>query len=164
MYRDGYFVSSVTKALCETMPKGCRFILMGTIGAANPDGSDPRRCLWERSVLSLLRWLVPPHADNEKAAKYLYDHRDSVDWSVVRPTNLIDKDVISEYDVFDTSEGSLFRFGVVTRANVADLMVRLVVEDSTWEKYKHAMPVLRDKTKSVEGPSTTVNDTEKKSN
>jgi hypothetical protein len=163
MYKDGYFVSSVTKALCESLPKGCRFILMGSNGVANPDGSDPKRSFWERCILSLLRWLVPPHVDNEMAAKYLYDHREKVDWSVVRPTDLMDADVISEYDIFDTSEGSLFGCGIATRVNVADLMVRLAVEDTTWEKYKHAMPVIKDKAKPEVG-SWTVNDTDKKSN
>jgi hypothetical protein len=161
MYQDGYFVSHVTKVLCESIPEGCRFILMGSNGVANPDGSDPRRSFGERCVLSLLRWLVPPHADNEMAAQYLYDNREKVDWSVVRPTNLIDEDVISEYDIYDTSEGSLFGCGSVTRVNVADFMVRLAVkEDRAWEKYKHAMPVLKDKTKPE---SSTVHDKDKKS-
>jgi hypothetical protein len=164
MYRDGYFVSNVVKTLCESLPeKGCRFILMGSNGVANPDGSDPIRPLWERCVLSLLRWLVPPHADNEMAAQYLHDNKEKVDWSVVRPTDLIDADVISEYDIFDMTEGPLFGSASATRVNVADLMVRLAVEDTIWEKYKHAMPVLIDKAKPVEGLSRVI-EKEKKSN
>jgi NAD(P)H-binding len=162
MYNDGYFVSSATKSLCESLPKGCRFIVMGSDGVANPDGSDPKRPLSERCVLFLLRWLVPPHADNEMAAKYLYDHRDKVDWSFVRPTNLIDADV-SEYDLFDISEGSLFGSSVVSRASVADMMVRLVLEDNTWTKYKHAMPVIKGKDK-PEDESANNSDVGKKSN
>ena len=162
MYKDGYFVSTVTKALCEAMPKGCRFIMMGSEGVSNPDGSDPIRPFSERCVLFLLRWLVPPHVDNEMAAKYLHEHKNEFDWSVVRPTDLIDADV-SEYDIFDTNAGSLFGSGVATRANVADMMVKLVVEDDTWTKYKHAMPVLKDKAKPEEAPSNT-SGTEKKSN
>jgi len=146
MYSDGYFVSSATKSLTEAMPENCRFILMGSDGVANPDGSDPLRPLSERCVLFLLRWLVPPHSDNEMAALYLHNHRGDFDWSVVRPTDLIDGDV-SEYDIFDCAQGSLFGDGVATRANVADLMVRLVLEEDTWNKYKHAMPILYDKKK-----------------
>jgi NAD(P)H-binding len=155
MYKDGYFVSSVAKALCEAMPRGCRFVMMGSDGVANPDGSDPRRSLFERCIIFVLRWLGPPHVDNELAAKYLSDHRDKFDWSVVRPTDLVDGDV-SEYDIFDHSHGSLFGSGVATRANVADMLVRLAVADDTvWKKYKHCMPVLYDKPKpNVEEPST----------
>ena len=162
MYKDGYFVSTVTKSLCEAMPSGCRFIMMGSDGVNNPDGSDPKRVFSERCVLLLLRWLVPPHADNEMAALYLHEHRDSVDWSVVRPTDLIDAEV-SEYDVFDTQIGSLFASGVATRANVAHMMVRLVMEESTWSKYKHSMPVLYDKPKPEEKKATEATSGEKKS-
>lgn len=159
MYKDGYFVSSVTKSLCESLPnKGCRFIMMGSNGVANPNSSDPKRAFSERCFLFLLRWLVPPHADNEMAANYLHNHRDQMDWSVVRPVDLIDADV-SEYDILDTSEGSLFGSGVATRANVADFMVRLVLEDETWKKYKHAMPVIKDKPKPDEGTASSTDAT-----
>lgn len=122
---------------------------MGSDGVANPDGSDPKRVFSERCILFLLRWLVPPHADNEKAALYLHQNRSKVDWSVVRPTDLIDADV-SEYDIFDNNVTSLFGAGTATRANVAHMMVRLVTEDDTWKQYKHVMPVLFDKKKPEE--------------
>jgi hypothetical protein len=155
MYGDGYFVSTTTKSLCESLSgRSCRFIMMGSDGVANPDGSDRVRSFAERFVLRQLRWLVPPHADNEMAAKYLHEHRDKVEWSVVRPTNLIDAEV-SEYDIYDSSPGSLFGDGVATRANVADMMVRLVLEEETWQKYKHKMPVLFDK-KRTEGSNDSV--------
>ncbi|KAG7336894.1 NADPH-binding protein [Nitzschia inconspicua] len=162
MYQDGYFVSSVTKLVCQCMPKGCRLIVMGSEGVAKPDGSDPVRPLSERFILFLLRWLVPPHADNELVAQYLYKHQDTVDWTVVRPTDLIDG-TVTEYDIFDTSEGSLFGSGVATRANVADFMVRLVLEEqATWNNtYRHAMPVLKDKVLPV-AESSKVDCTEKK--
>lgn len=146
------FVTGATKAVTSAMPKDCRFILMSAEGVANPDKTDPIRPFWERCVLSLVRWLVPPHADNEHAAMYLHQHRDDFEWSVVRPPDLINGDV-SEYDVFDCVHGSLFG-SVVTRANVAHFMVRLVVEPETWSQYKHRMPTLYDKAK----PSAAMDD------
>ena len=160
MWRDGYFVSATTRSLCEAMPEKCRFIMMGSDGVSNPDGSDPKRSVAERTVLFLLRWLIPPHADNEMAALYLSQNKSSFDWSVVRPIDLIAADV-SEYEIFDTTHGSLFAAGTATRANVADMMTRLVVEEETWKKYKHAMPVLWDKKKPEEKPA---NNGSKKSN
>jgi hypothetical protein len=156
MYKDGYFVTSVTKSLCKAMPAGCRFIMMGSDGVANPDGSDPKRAFSERCVLFLLRWLVPPHADNEMAALHLHKNRDQVDWTVVRPTDLIDAEV-SDYDIFDNSTGSLFGAGTATRANVAHMMVRLVTDDTIWKKYKHMMPVLFDKAKPKENVNANAN-------
>lgn len=147
MFRDGKFVVGATKALTSAMPKDCRFILMGSEGVQNPDmKTDPIRPFSERCLISLFRWLLPPHSDNEQAALYLYQNRDDVDWSVVRPTDLINGDV-TEYDVFECHHGSLFGSGVATRANVAHFMVRLVVEPETWLKYKHCMPTLYDKPK-----------------
>jgi hypothetical protein len=106
----------------------------------------------------MLRWLVPPHSDNEMSALYLHKHRDEFDWSVVRPTDLINGDVC-EYDTFDKQHGSLFGSGVATRANVADMMVRLVLEDDTWNRYKHRMPVLYDKEKAGIIETTTATNT-----
>jgi hypothetical protein len=102
----------------------------------------------------MLRWLVPPHSDNEMSTLYLHKHRNEFDWSVVRPTNLINGGVC-EYDTFNKQHGSLFGSGVATRANVADMMVRLVLEDDTWSQYKHCMPVLYDKVKAGITEATT---------
>jgi len=129
--------------------------MMGTAGVGNPDGSDRmQRTLVERVILVLLKWLVPPHADNELTAQYLHEHRDTVDWSVVRPTWLIDGEV-SDYEIFDDPTESIFGKSVSTRANVADLLVQLAVNEETWQKYKHKMPVLLD-TKRPDGNSDSV--------
>jgi NAD(P)H-binding len=147
MYRDGMIVLGATKALTSAMPRGCRFVLMGSAGVENPDmKTDPIRPFSERCLLFIIRWLVPPHWDNEQAAMYLHQHRDEVDWSVVRPPELIDGEA-SDYDVFPCPQGSLFGTGVSTRANVAHFMVRLAIEPETWSKYKHHMPTLYDKQK-----------------
>jgi putative NADH-flavin reductase len=136
-------VTDTAKRLTMAMPNGSRFILMGSAGVSHPDGTTDRvRSLPERMVLSLLRNLLPPHADNEAAALYLHEHRD-FNWAVVRPTNLIDGDV-SEYNIYAAPTGSLFGSEMATRANVADFMVDLILNDEKWGQYKHRMPVLQD--------------------
>ena len=142
-------VTKVTKRLTNAIRKKnknnkTKFILMGTDGVAHPDGTtDDRRSLMERSIVFLLRYLVPPHADNEQAAAYLYNEtsREDVSWSIVRPTDLINGDV-SEYAVYEKPQGSLFGSGATTRANVADFMVQLIADDKKWDQYKHKMPVV----------------------
>lgn len=133
-----------------------KFILMNSDGVARPDGTEPKRVLSERIVLALLRRFLPPHADNEAAAAYLHhslgtDDESSmsgssgVEWSAVRPTDLIDAPKPTEYETFDAPQGSLFGSGVVSRANVAKLMVDMIVDESLWSKYKYQFPVVHDK-------------------
>jgi uncharacterized protein YbjT (DUF2867 family) len=141
-------VADAARRLTTAMPDGSRFILMGSDGVSNPDGTtDKIRSQSERVLLFLLRNLLPPHADNEAAALYLHEHRD-FDWAVVRPTDLIDGDV-SEYNIYAAPTGSLFGSGEATRANVADFMVDLIMNEEQWELYKHQMPVLHDAPKPV---------------
>lgn len=124
-----------------------KFILMGTIGAANPDGSEDERPRGERIVLALLRLLIPPVVDNEEAAKYLSktigEKDPTLEWVVVRPDDLLDGDV-SEYQTFSKPEGSLFGGGQTTRSNVAAFMCELILNDTMWKKWLFKMPVLRN--------------------
>jgi hypothetical protein len=62
----------------------------------------------------------------------------------VRPTNLINGNV-TDFEVFDTPQGSLFHTAVVTRANVAKLMVDLVNDEDMWSKYMYQMPTVYDR-------------------
>merc|ERR1711966_76060 len=100
-------------------------------------------------VLYLLRCLVPPHVDNEEAAAYLHHSflggNSLLEWSVVRPTDLIDGvPTPGKYQLFEKPIGGLFGAGVATRSNVAHIMVEMIVNETTWEKYKFKMPVLHD--------------------
>jgi nucleoside-diphosphate-sugar epimerase len=140
-------VTDSVRRLTEAMPKDSskKFVLMGSDGVAAPN--DNRRGWLERSVLWLLRYLVPPHADNEQAAAYLAEnHKTSttIEWVVVRPTDLKEAEV-SKFQLYDKPPGSLFGSGIATKANVAQFMVELVLnKDNQWEQYKYQMPVLHD--------------------
>mmetsp|Transcript_23240 Transcript_23240/g.65849 ORF Transcript_23240/g.65849 Transcript_23240/m.65849 type:complete len:267 (-) Transcript_23240:157-957(-) len=137
-------VADSVKRLTDAMPKDCKFILMNSDGVAHPDGkTDPDRPLTERTVLFMLRYMVPPHADNEAAALYLYEQREKIPWCIVRPTDLVDGDV-KEYELYDSPPGSLFGSGSVTKASVAAFMTELATDAETWDKYKHKMPVLHN--------------------
>eukprot|EP00980_Cylindrotheca_fusiformis_P012318 scaffold3015_cov122-Cylindrotheca_fusiformis.AAC.13 len=133
-------VTDAVRRLTSAMPTSAKFILMGSDGVQQP--YDPIRPASERTILFLLRYLVPPHADNEGAAAYLNDHKDFA-WSVVRPTNLVDADEASgKYDIFEKSEVSLFGSETVSRADVAHFMVELMTNKKTFETWKHKMPVV----------------------
>ena len=150
-------VTDTAKRLCETIQKRqsstpVKFILMGTVGAANPDGSDNIRSLSERITLTALRWLLPPHNDNEQAAVYLSNNigreNPCIEWVVVRPDNLLDGEV-SEYEIFDKPQASLFSGAETTRANVAAFICKLILneDEGTWEEWKYRMPVVQNLSK-----------------
>lgn len=135
----------LTNAMKEVSPKA-KFIHMGSNGVANPDGQDDKRPAFERSVIWTLRYTIPPHADNEQAAAYVYSLGiDSVEWTVIRPSDLIDGPV-TEYDLETKPRPGLFSPGSpATRSNVADCMVNMILNDSLWNEWKFKMPVLYDK-------------------
>ena len=68
--------TEATKRLCKAIESNrptspVKFILMNTVGVSNPDLREQREW-FERVVLTLLRWLIPPHKDNEMAAQHLH--------------------------------------------------------------------------------------------
>jgi len=127
--------------------KKVKFVLMGTILAENPNGKDDVRPFWERSFLSILRWLVPPHVDNEEAAAYFYNqHKLSgrLEWCVVRPDGLVDNEQTTPYTLYEKPPTRLFGGGTASRINVAHSMVELIEKEVLWTKWKFQMPVLDD--------------------
>jgi len=125
--------------------KSMKVILMGSVGVANPNGMDDVRPWFERFLIGCFRALVPPHADNEEAAAYLSKKigKDDVhlEWSVVRPDELIDGGV-SDYDTFEKPKPDLFGGGhQTTRANVAHFMTELILNSNIWKRWVHEMPV-----------------------
>jgi nucleoside-diphosphate-sugar epimerase len=135
--------SKINKDASAAKPK---FILMNSEGVAHPDGTDDERSFGERTILFLLRYLIPPHSDNEQAAAHVHSlGKDSgIEWCVVRPTDLIDGDV-TEYRLLPKPRGSLFGGGEpATRANVAKCMVDMITDDSVWNQWKFQLPVVMD--------------------
>jgi len=148
-------VTDAAKRLCQAIeattdqaPENpTKFILMGSDGVANPAGGDDKRRLSERVVLTLLRHLLPPHKDNELAAAYTSNVKSvQIEWTVVRPTDLINGEM-TKYELFAKPQKGLFdgaKGGVTTRANVAKCMVDLIMTDALWNDWKFKMPVVHD--------------------
>jgi nucleoside-diphosphate-sugar epimerase len=132
----------------KTKPK---LVFMGTVAVEHPAGTDPFRSTGDRILLTVFRWLLPPHVDNEQAADFIYKLGEKLEWCIVRPGDLENTDAVTEYEIFDSPQGGLFdRKDASTRINVANFMVKLIREDDTWNKYKQQMPVVLNKKKSVE--------------
>jgi hypothetical protein len=153
-------VLEATKRLCALTKKvnpekESKLILMGTVGVSNPDGSDNLRSWNERAILSVLRVCLPPHADNEDAASYLYNEEGEnknksssscLKWVIVRPDGLVDGPV-SDYDIFDKPQNALFGGAETSWSNVAHFMSCLIEDDEVWNKWQFQMPVPLNKKK-----------------
>ncbi len=140
-------VKRLCNALKENNPaKPVKFILMNTTANSNKDINE-KLTFTERLVFSLLRNILPPQLDNERAADYLrkdIGHNNRIiEWSIVRPDTLINESIVSEYSVFPSPIRSpLFDADKTSRINVGHFMSELITNDNIWDKWKGKMPVI----------------------
>lgn len=129
--------------------KKIKFVLMNTTAVRNPD-LDEENSTGEKIVFGILRGILPPHVDNEKAAEFLRNdigQNDSIiEWVAVRPDGLIDLGETTEYTVYQTLQVSpIFDSRKASRINVGHFMAELITNDETWNKWKGQMPVIYNK-------------------
>lgn len=143
-------ISLVCKAIESNAPKRpVRVVLMNTAGNQNRDLKE-RLSIREKMLLGIIRLLLPPHPDNEKAADHLRvnigQNNPFVEWVVVRPDSLIDAEQASEYELHPSPvRSALFNPGKTSRTNVGHLMASLIGNDELWRKWKGQMPVIYNK-------------------
>lgn len=147
-------VTDATRKLCDAIKENnpehrVKFVLMNTAGNSNRDIPE-RVSFAQRCITSVIRLLLPPHLDNERAADYLrteirQDHN-TIEWAVVRPDSLKDEDQTTAYNVYDSpTRSAIFNPGVTTRINVAHFMADLIVNAEQWHNWKGKMPVIYNK-------------------
>jgi hypothetical protein len=144
-------VTDVVRRLCGAIKankpsKPVKYVLMNTSGNRNRDLDEPIS-LGQKFVIALLRLLLPPHVDNEEAADYLrtkIGQNDAlIEWTAVRPDDLIDESNVTEYEVHPSPiRSAIFNAGKVSRINVAHFMAQLIGNDEIWQKWKGQMPVI----------------------
>lgn len=144
-------VTNAVQLICNAIQKNkpdkpVRFVLMNTAGNRNKGLNEPVS-FGQKIVLGLIRLLVPPHPDNEKAAEYLRvnigQNNPFIEWAAVRPDTLNDADTITEYELHASpTRSAIFNAGKTSRINVGNFMARLIVENDLWNKWKGQMPVI----------------------
>lgn len=147
-------VTDATRRICHTIKAAnleapTKFVLMNTTGNRNRDLDEPISFA-QRCVIMLLRLLLPPHTDNEKAADYLRsgagENGSAVEWVAVRPDGLIDEDATTDYELYASpTRSAIFDAGKTSRINVAHFMADLITEPQIWNKWKGQMPVIYNK-------------------
>ena len=93
----------------------------------------------------MLRGVLPPAKDNQRAANFLLEqigpNNAFVEWAVVRPDSLLEGEV-SEYALHEGLVNSLFAPGSTNMANVAHVICELVTNPETWAAWKSKLPVV----------------------
>lgn len=147
-------VTDATRRLCNAIKsnnkqESTKFVLMNTTGNRNRDLNEPISFA-QKCVIGLLRLLLPPHVDNEKAADYLRteigQNHNFVEWVAVRPDGLINQDEVTHYEIYPSpTKSAIFNAGKVSRTNVAHFMMCLINDQELWRKWKGQMPVIYSK-------------------
>jgi nucleoside-diphosphate-sugar epimerase len=144
-------VTEAARRLCKAIKANkpqtpVKFVLMNTAGNSNRDLAEPVS-FGQKFVTGLIRTLLPPHADNEKAADFLrtqigQEDRE-VEWAVVRPDSLTDEEEVAAYEVYPSPiRSAIFNPGTTSRINVGHFMAELIANQETWMKWKGQMPVI----------------------
>lgn len=144
-------VTDTARRLCGAIKankpeKPIKYVLMNTTGNRNRDLDEPISFA-QKCVIAMLRLLLPPHVDNEKAADYLrteIGQNDAlIEWAAVRPDGLINESEVTEYEVYSSPiRSAIFNAGKVSRINVAHFMANLSSDEILWKKWKGKMPVI----------------------
>lgn len=147
-------VTDATRRLCDAIranepQEPVKFVLMNTTANSNRDIGEPIS-FGEQCVFGLLRLLLPPHVDNEKAADYLRtkvgQNDPMIQWVAVRPDGLIDETEVSDYEIYKSpTRSAIFNAGSTSRINVAHFMAKLILDDKTWKMWQGKMPVIYNK-------------------
>lgn len=122
---------------------------MNTTGNRNRDLNEPISFA-EKCVIGLIRLLVPPHLDNEKAANYLRtqigQNHPFVEWVAVRPDSLTNEAAVTDYEIHTSPiRSAIFKAGKTSRINVGHFMANLITDADLWNKWKGQMPVIYNK-------------------
>lgn len=146
-------VTDSVKKLCTAIKinkpaKPVKVVLMNTTANYNKDINE-KLTLIDKLVFSLLRNVLPPHLDNERAADYLRKdiniNNAMIEWSIVRPDTLINENSVSEYSVFPSPIRSpIINAGKTSRINVGYFISELITNVNIWRKWKGKMPVIYD--------------------
>lgn len=143
-------VTRATSRLCRAVEalrpaRPVRLVLMSSVSVHRPDRLDNHRGGFERAFLWLLRALLPPARDNQRAADFLEEEIGAghpfVQWAVVRPDTLLAGEV-SAYTLHEGLVNELFAPGQTNFANVAHFMCELATSPKAWDDWQGKYPVI----------------------
>ena len=154
-------VTRATRGLCRAIealqpPEAVKLILMSSVSVHRPGGLDTRRGALERAFICMIRGVIPPARDNQRAADFLHEtigaSNPFVQWAAIRPDSLMEGD-ISDYALHEGLVNSLFAPASTNMANVAHFMCELATSHKAWSDWQGKLPVIINATASDETAS-----------
>ena len=147
-----YLVTEAIKKIIDNSndknPK--KIILMNTTACLNTKQKE-KFTFGESIIMGIMRSLLPPQRDNERALKYLEEKlngEDVFEWIAVRPDTLITQEQVTDYEIFESTQRSpIFNAGKTSRINVAHFIMKLVSNEDLWNEWVHKTPVIYNKEK-----------------
>ncbi len=147
-----YLVTEAIKKIIDNSndkhPK--KIILMNTTACLNTKQKE-KFTFGESIIMGIMRSLLPPQRDNDRALKYLEEKlngEDVFEWIAVRPDTLITQDQVTDYEIFESPQRSpIFNAGKTSRINVAHFIMKLVSYEELWNEWMYKMPVIYNKEK-----------------
>lgn len=147
-----YLVTEAIKKIIDNSndkhPK--KIILMNTTACLNTKQKE-KFTFGESIIMGIMRSLLPPQRDNERALKYLEEKlngEDVFEWIAVRPDTLITQDQVTDYEIFESPQRSpIFNAGKTSRINVAHFIMKLASNEELWNEWKYKTPVIYNKEK-----------------
>jgi len=147
-----YLVTEAIKKIIDNSndkhPK--KIILMNTTACLNTKQKE-KFTFGESIIMGIMRSLLPPQRDNDRAVKYLEENfkgENTLEWIAVRPDTLITQDQVTDYEIFESPQRSpIFNAGKTSRINVAHFIMKLVLNEELWNEWMYRMPVIYNKEK-----------------
>jgi len=143
-------VTRATRRLCQAIrssrpDRPVHFVLMSSVSVNHPEVLEARRGAFEKLALWVLRGVLPPAKDNQRAADYLCrtigKHDPYIAWVAVRPDTLLAGET-SQYALHEGLVSSLFKPDSTNMANVACFMCDLAASQETWSAWTGKLPVI----------------------
>jgi NAD(P)-dependent dehydrogenase (short-subunit alcohol dehydrogenase family) len=143
-------VTRATARLCQAIRDSqpdapVKYILMSSVSVNHPGAPDARRGRLEKVLLWVLRGLLPPARDNQRAVDFLHGEIGAsnplVQWVAVRPDALLEG-AASAYSLHEDLVSSIFKPDSTNMANVASFMCDLATDADTWDRWAGRLPVI----------------------
>lgn len=140
-------IQKLSEAIIQQEKKqSVKLVLMNTSWYQNKNLWEARS-FGEKCIVGLIRLLLPPHSDNEKAADYLQytlgEKNSSIEWVGIRPDSLINEDHVTDYQLYPSPiRSAIFNPGKTSRINVGNFMANLICDQVLWDTWKGSMPVI----------------------
>ncbi len=134
--------------------KVTKLVLMNTTACLDVDAQEEFTTA-EGIAIAIMRFLLPPQRDNEKAVNYLTHvigkNNRNIEWIAVRPDTLVNEEEVTDYTVHNSPVRSpVFNSGKTSRINVGNFIMSLLYNYEKWERWRYRMPVVYNDTENVD--------------